>query len=849
MPKVRHQIIENSRDALAIIENGPGFPVLCMNTHFCSDLQLVAELSEGKCLFELVGIDVPRENYTSILEAIHRTGYAEYCPVSGGSEFIFSKLLDPEGDISLVRLINRKAEHDVLAYTNLFERNQVGVYQSSIDGTLLNCNLAFAHILGYESPMDLVGLNTIGHYYVPQRRTDYLDQLQQNPSLRNFEIKILRADGEVVECLENSYLEILPNGLQQICGTLMDITDRKKVEQALLESEQRFKALAHVTHECVVFCDEEHIIDCNDQFAQLLGYYDRTDIVSKSILDFISRSDFLRIKTSIGISNNNQSEVRINDLNSRLIVLEVTGSNIMHGGRPCLVLTMNDISARKRAEFALEQSVVRFRNLLENSPNGVIILTDGVMKYGNHAACELLGVEDEDDLYDESFTTFIDVKFRAEIEKDLELIRNGSAIDYKEITLVRSNKTHEEVGIKCILTIYESKPSIQITLNSVSIRNQLVQEQMRVRLIQEINNVLKQEIEEHKRTQAKLNDQQRATAEQKAKLESILNSTENLLMWTSDLDLRLTTLNRNFSTWMQTQFEAELHLGDDAREALIKYLDMDYYQGQLSALDYAIKGRPQQFEFALLNTNKETIWMQAFLNPVYQEDELTGISCVMFDNSERRAVDRRVRDSLKEKEVLLQEVHHRVKNNLQVISSILSLQSSYVSDESTLRILQESQERIKAMSFIHETLYRTADFSKLEFTDYIRTIAGNLVQSYRISETHIHFEADLDNVYLNLDQSIPCGLIVNELISNALKYAYKDKAEGLLRLCLKQNDHLIILEVSDDGVGLGDDFKFDKQDSLGIQLVYSLVEQLDGSLDVKSEKNKGTCFTLSFTRH
>jgi PAS domain S-box-containing protein len=849
MPIVRNQIIDNSRDALAIIENGPGFPVLGMNTHFCADLHLESEQAPGQLLFELAGVDVPREKYTSILEAIHRTGYAEYCPVPGGSEFIFSKLLDPEGDISLVRLINRKAEYDVLAYANLFERNQVGVYQSAIDGTLLNCNLAFAHLLGYESPADLVGFNTIRHYYIPQRRIDYLDQLQQNPSLRNFEIKILRADGEVVECLENSYLEILPNGFQQISGTLMDITDRKKVEQALLESEQRFKALAHVTHECVVFCDEEHIIDCNDQFAQLLGYYDRSDIVNKSILDFIPQSDFLRIKTSIGISNNNQSEVRINDLNNRLIVLEVTGSNIMHGGRPSLVLTMNDISARKRAEFALEQSVVRFRNLLENSPNGVIILTDGVMKYGNHAACELLGVEDEDDLYDESFTTFIDVKYRAEIEKDLELIRNGSAIEYKEITLIRSNMTHEEVGIKCILTIYESKPSIQLTLNSVSIRNQLTQEQMRVRLIEEINKVLKQEIEEHKRTQEKLSDQQKATAEQKAKLESILNSTENLLMWTSDLDLRLTTLNRNFSGWMETQFGATFQLGDDAKEALVKYLDLDLYQGQLSAIDNAIKGRPQQFEFALLNTHKETIWMQAFLNPVYQEEELTGISCVMFDNSERRAVDRRVRDSLKEKEVLLQEVHHRVKNNLQVISSILSLQSSYVSDESTLRILQESQERITAMSFIHETLYRTADFSKLEFTDYIRTIAGNLVQSYRISETLIHFEADLDNVYLNLDQSIPCGLIVNELISNALKYAFKNKAEGVLRLCLKQYDNEIMLEVSDDGVGLGEDFKFEKHDSLGIQLVYSLVEQLDGSLEVKSEKKKGTCFTLSFTRH
>jgi two-component sensor histidine kinase len=275
---------------------------------------------------------------------------------------------------------------------------------------------------------------------------------------------------------------------------------------------------------------------------------------------------------------------------------------------------------------------------------------------------------------------------------------------------------------------------------------------------------------------------------------------------------------------------------------------MDYYQGQLSAIDNAIKGRPQQFEFALLNTNNESIWMQAFLNPVYQGEELTGISCVMFDNTERRAVDRRVRDSLKEKEVLLQEVHHRVKNNLQVISSILSLQSSYVSDESTLRILQESQERIKAMSFIHETLYRTADFSKLEFTDYLKTIASNLVQSYRTADTLIQFEPILDTIYLNLDQSIPCGLIVNELMSNALKYAFKGRETGRLQLKLTQSGEEIELVVSDDGVGLGDHFKYEKHDSLGIQLVYSLVEQLDGEMQVTSSAATGTAFQLRFKR-
>lgn len=839
--------IQQSTSALVVVKNDGVFSIAFGNIYFYRLIHRAESDCIGRELFDLLAIDVPRENLSQLMDSIAGSGFTEYEPPRANYSFIFSTTHQTEEHI-LVRLQDKRQIVHLQAYDSLFERNEVGVYQSSPDGILLNCNNAFAKILGYSSPFELVGGNTLRHYYIPQQRIAYLEELNRNATLRNYEIKILRADGIIADCLENSYLETLPDGSQQISGTLIDISERKRVERALLESEQRFKALAHVTHESIVFCDEEHIIDCNDQFAQLLGYYDRTDAIGKKITSYFSRPDFIRIKTSIGISSNNQSEVRLNDLNNRLIILEVMGSNIMHGGRPCLVLTMNDISARKRAEFALEQSVVRFRNLLENSPNGVIILTDGLMKYGNHAACELLGVEDEDELYDGNFTAYIEEKYQAEIEADLELIRQGKTVDYKEIRVIRSDQTHEEVGIKCILTIYENKPSIQITLNSVSIRNQLVQEQVRVRLVEEINNVLKEEIEEHKRTQIKLSEQQRATAEQKAMLESILNSTENLLMWTSDLNMCLTMINRNFALWMSESFGLELALNQNVKSIFERTIDPDFYQDQLSAIDYAVKGRPQQFEFALLNTSGETIWIQAFLNPVYQEEELTGISCVMFDNTERRLIDRRVRDSLKEKEVLLQEVHHRVKNNLQVISSILSLQGSYVSDEETLRILKESQERIKAMSFIHETLYRTADFSKLEFTDYLKTIASNLVQSYRVSSTHIQFDAELDTVYLNLDQSIPCGLIVNELMSNALKYAFVGRSEGRLLLKLKQEKEFIELMVSDDGVGLDGHFKFEKHDSLGIQLVYSLVEQLDGHLQVISSPGEGATFQLRFKR-
>lgn len=228
------------------------------------------------------------------------------------------------------------------------------------------------------------------------------------------------------------------------------------------------------------------------------------------------------------------------------------------------------------------------------------------------------------------------------------------------------------------------------------------------------------------------------------------------------------------------------------------------------------------------------------------DGKLEELSCLLYDNTERKEFDRRIRDSLKEKEVLLQEVHHRVKNNLQVISSILNLQSSYVKDEKTLEVLRESQQRIKSMSFLHETIYRTADFSKLEFTNYLRSIASNLIQSYRTSDVQIEFVDNMETVFLNLDQSIPCGLIVNELVSNALKYAFRGKKKGKLKITLNEKEGVVTLIIADDGVGLPKDFNYDKTDSLGIQLVYALTEQLDAKMDVANKK--GASFSIVFKK-
>jgi PAS domain S-box-containing protein len=628
---------------------------------------------------------------------------------------------------------------------------------------------------------------------------------------------------------------------------ILDIPSNKNaIERELEESELRFKILSDVASEGICFIDDGIIVDANEQLARIFGFENGAALLKRKLNELLSVIDIQRILASAEISAINRNEVRVTDNSGRVIFLEITGSYLQFKGRRTLALVFNDISVRKRTEQALHQSLVSFQRLLEDSPNGVVIVTDGKIQYLNQSACRLLGIADEDDLFGDVFENYIEEPFRESVMQDLQKIREGVDVGSKEVRILNVINESIDVEIKSTLTVYENKPSIQITLDNISDRNRLMQEQIRVRFVEEINAALKAEIEEHRATQLKLEKQQRQTLEQTAKIESIFNSTENLMMWTLNHDYEITELNANFVKNMKVTFAEDVAQGENIMAILQRHVDHNFYQGQLQAFTNGFKGRPQQFELPLRNENNEGVWWQCFLNPVYLHGKLEELSCLVYDNTERKEIDRKIRDSLKEKEVLLQEVHHRVKNNLQVISSILNLQSSYVNEPKTLEILRESQQRIKSMSFIHETIYRTADFSRLEFMDYIKTIASNLIQSYRTAATRVDFIPDMQSVGLNLDQAIPCGLIINELVSNALKYAFKGRKKGTLTVILKEENNDVILAVKDDGVGLPKDFAFEKNNSLGIQLVYALLEQIDATMKV--DQSNGTEFFIRFQR-
>jgi len=214
------------------------------------------------------------------------------------------------------------------------------------------------------------------------------------------------------------------------------------------------------------------------------------------------------------------------------------------------------------------------------------------------------------------------------------------------------------------------------------------------------------------------------------------------------------------------------------------------------------------------------------------------------DVTDRMRAEQQIKTSLREKEMLLQEIHHRVKNNLQVILSLLSLQSKYVEDERTLQMFQESQNRVRSMVFIHEKLYRSKDVSRIDFADYVSNLAANLMHSYGLAG-RVKLHVDVKDVRLGVNAAIPCGLIINELVTNSLRHAFPADRRGRVDIALRaEDDRRYVLSVSDDGVGLPADFDFNDCESLGMELVSTLTQQLGGTMKV--DQSDGTRFEIAF---
>jgi two-component sensor histidine kinase len=253
---------------------------------------------------------------------------------------------------------------------------------------------------------------------------------------------------------------------------------------------------------------------------------------------------------------------------------------------------------------------------------------------------------------------------------------------------------------------------------------------------------------------------------------------------------------------------------------------------------------PSRYEFRVLAKDGRTKSVEPATVHIGERGE-TKVMGILRDVTDRKHAEERIRASLHEKDVLLREIHHRVKNNMQIISSLLRLQARSIGNPDMVEMFKESQNRIRSMALIHEKLYQTEDFTKINFAQYIRSLTVHLFHTYKVNPNIVRMNTEFKDIFLDINRAIPCGLIINELVSNSLKHAFPGNKKGEICIKLSSNrQKKTKLTVSDSGVGLPDNVNFREPETLGLQLVSDLVTQIEGT--IRLERTEGTAFHISF---
>jgi PAS domain S-box-containing protein len=445
----------------------------------------------------------------------------------------------------------------------------------------------------------------------------------------------------------------------------------------------------------------------------------------------------------------------------------------------------------------------------------IVIDPDGIIKTINIAALNLLGYEEK-----EIINKPMSILFEKESSKKTsniifndkamkELIKNGSISNYEIECLTKSGK------------------KIQVIINGSVLYDQLERITGIVCIFRDIT-VLKRA--------------EQAVRDSEQKLRAIIEHTEDVI-FIKDARDRYLLINPSGCRYF----------GHSENEIIGKkdndILDSNYLS-RIRESDLHVRNtrKPYSYEnHKIIDSIEKNFLMIKF--PYFSPTgESLGIVCIGRDITHQKENEKKISESLKEKEILLKEIHHRVKNNLQIISSLLNLQTQYIKGKKILDLFQESQNRIKSMALIHEKLYSSEDLAKINFPEYIHNLADDLYNSYTIDPGNIFIDVSVDNIAIGIDLAVPCGLIINELVSNALKYAFPPEhtGKGIIKIKFHSlNSNNIELIVSDNGIGMPKNFDFKNIKTLGLHLVTLLVEkQLEGNLQLI--KRHGTKFKINF---
>jgi len=583
--------------------------------------------------------------------------------------------------------------------------------------------------------------------------------------------------------------------------THREITELKGFERVINSAEEASQ-LARLTMDNVVDAvywmdSKAQIVDVNETACDMLGYT-REELLNFTVFDidpdftmdkWLSTWEKLKGQVKLTIETKHQRK------DGRIIPVEIMANYLSFGGRELDCAFARDISERKRQEQALVESEANYRNLFDSSTDGIFILDlDGNFIDANKTAYERLGYTREE---------FLSLNIRK--------------LDHPSfIPLVPERlKQIREQGVAVFESGHLRKDG---SIMPVEVNSRLLEYKEKLVYFSVIR-----DITDRKRTEEAL----QASEE---RFRGLVESTSD---WVWEVD------QKGVFTYVSPQIR---NLLGYAPEELIGKTPFDLMPNEVAQRiaeifksSAANKTSIRNLENFNRHKDGRLVVLETSGVPFYDSNgDFGGYRGIDRDITERKLVEERLEASLREKETLLRELYHRTKNNMQVISNLIDLQALDVKDEKTVKLFKETQNRIKTMALVHEKLYQSKDLSNLNLKDYIGDLANALLGSYQLSGDRITLKLDVEPISVSIDTATPCGLIINELMSNSLKHAFPGNRQGEVSLVLHQSEKgEIDMRFSDNGVGLPKGFDFKNTKSLGLTLVRNLsVKQLEGTVEV-----------------
>jgi PAS domain S-box-containing protein len=674
-------------------------------------------------------------------------------------------------------------------------------------------NQACLRILGY-TPEELLatGSDLFSNLMHPDDLALLRNDVQRLHSMKTGEVakreyRMKNADGEWRWlCSRETIFSKDPDGrTKQIIGVVRDISDRKDKEQQLRQQSEAMEAsvdgIAIVNHSGIfTYANKAH--------AKIFGYSSTEAMIGKSWEDLYDQEviDYVEstVMPSILAKGIWQGELVGNKKDGSHFPVEVSITAIAGGNGVCIY---RDISDRKRAEAEVRETQMRFQSVLDSCPAGIYVFD----KEGKHLLVNRYYEQSTGQTNAELFGKSIYELWSHDIAErtvtiNKQIIESGVATEFEE-EIPQSDGLHTYVTIRFPLF---NEQGVAYAACGIST-----------------------DITARKQAEEELRETQQF-------LQSILDNFPGAIN-VFDQEDKHVLVNHHVEKIL-SQTNAELH-GKSIREVLLPD-----FAARVSAENKQVfeSGMPLELEGVVPQSDGlHTYVTNKF--PLFNEQGIPYAVCgISTDITARKQAEIQLQESLEEKEVLLKEIHHRVKNNLQVVASLLNLQKRTIADPAIAQLFEESKNRVYAMAMIHERLYQSKQLNQVSLGKYLQDLVDALAQSNDIQSKHIQFQVDADAIDVNIETAMPCGLIVNELVTNAIKHAFPDLRQGqVLIKCHGTSNGQILLVVCDNGVGMPKDVAPQKASSLGLRITNNLTRQLRGTIEIDTSDN-GTCFSLKF---